>query len=401
MKLWYTKFVADVIDNQFYEADCYIRGTNLVAKYNYWNGDKSEYTYYTQNAHGDVVNLTDKDGKVTKSYRYDAFGVEKNIDNSDTNAFRYCGEYYDKETATVYLRARNYNPSTGRFTQRDSFAGNIADPLSLNLYTYSANNPVYYSDPSGHSAAEAVQGVDALAETIKNIASCMTVAGATLTAGAVAVAPYALLLGSAMYLGNVASKYAKTHNFDPLKSSSEMTETHKKFSTFSTCENPYLAPWVGSMTIAEIYAQSAAKSVSTTDVITKTKTVTQKKEYGYTVYKLIDNDGCVQYIGRTSDKNATIRRHKRNFSRSELELVPIHEGLSYDESRGLEQYYIETYKTLNKENKANNQINGVNPKNKEKYDYYSDIAKHYLNGETYVGGWYLWAHGDPGYFQTM
>ena len=144
------QIVADVIDNQFYEADCYIRGTNLVAKYNYWNGDKSEYTYYTQNAHGDVVNLTDKDGKVTKSYRYDAFGVEKNIDDSDTNAFRYCGEYYDKETATVYLRARYYNPSTGRFISRDSFAGKNEDPLSLNLYTYCANNPIYYSDPTGH-----------------------------------------------------------------------------------------------------------------------------------------------------------------------------------------------------------------------------------------------------------
>ena len=142
--------IADVIDNQFYEADCYIRGTNLVAKYNFWNGKKSEYTYYTQNAHGDVVNLTDKDGKITKSYRYDAFGVEKNIDNRDTNAFRYCGEYFDKETATVYLRARNYNPSTGRFISRDSYAGNLHDPLSLNLYTYCANNPIKCIDPSGH-----------------------------------------------------------------------------------------------------------------------------------------------------------------------------------------------------------------------------------------------------------
>ena len=144
------QIVADVIDNQFYEADCYIRGTNLVAKYNYWNGDKSEYTYYTQNAHGDVVNLTDKDGKVTKSYRYDAFGVEKNIDKNDTNAFRYCGEYFDKETATVYLRARYYDSSTGRFISRDSFAGNIADPLSLNLYTYCHNNSIINIDPSGH-----------------------------------------------------------------------------------------------------------------------------------------------------------------------------------------------------------------------------------------------------------
>ena len=144
------QIIADVIDNQFYEADCYIRGTNLVAKYNYWNGDKSEYTYYTQNAHGDVVNLTDKDGKVTKSYRYDAFGVEKNIDKNDTNAFRYCGEYYDTESGTIYLRARYYDPSIGRFISRDSYSGKNEDPLSLNLYTYCHNNPILAIDPSGH-----------------------------------------------------------------------------------------------------------------------------------------------------------------------------------------------------------------------------------------------------------
>ncbi|MCI9128550.1 MAG: hypothetical protein HFG28_15565 [Eubacterium sp.] len=115
-------------------------------------------TYYTQNAHGDVVNLTDKDGKVTKSYKYDAFGVEKNIDENDINAFRYCGEYYDKETATVYLRARYYNPKSGRFISRDSFAGRRTDPLSLNLYTYCGNNPIYYIDPNGHSYAELLDG---------------------------------------------------------------------------------------------------------------------------------------------------------------------------------------------------------------------------------------------------
>ena len=145
------QIVADVIDNQFYEANCYIRGTNLVAKYNYRNGEKSEYTYYTQNAHGDVVNLTDETGKVTKTYTYDAFGVEKNIDENDTNAFRYCGEYFDKETGTIYLRARYYNPSNGRFISRDSFAGKLNDPLSLNLYTYCANNPIYLVDESGNS----------------------------------------------------------------------------------------------------------------------------------------------------------------------------------------------------------------------------------------------------------
>jgi len=145
------QIVADIVENQFYEASCYIRGTNLVAKYNFFNGAKSEYTYYTQNAHGDVVNLTDAEGNVTKTYTYDAFGVEKNIDSSDTNAFRYCGEYYDTETGTIYLRARYYNPSIGRFISRDSYAGKASDPLSLNLYTYCRNNPIRYVDPSGHS----------------------------------------------------------------------------------------------------------------------------------------------------------------------------------------------------------------------------------------------------------
>ena len=76
--------------------------------------------------------------------------VEKNIDDADINAFRYCGEYYDKETATIYLRARYYSPSTGRFISRDSFAGSNNDPLSLNLYTYCHNNPVSGTDSTGH-----------------------------------------------------------------------------------------------------------------------------------------------------------------------------------------------------------------------------------------------------------
>ena len=279
MKLWYTKFVADVIDNQFYEADCYIRGTNLVAKYNYWNGDKSEYTYYTQNAHGDVVNLTDKDGKVTKSYRYDAFGVEKDIDDSDTNAFRYCGEYYDKETATVYLRARNYNPSTGRFTQRDSFAGKLDDPLSLNLYTYCANNPVYYSDPSGHffggsialstalNIAKVAVGVMAVSYVL-NQPQVQEDLSTMINKASYAVEEFAenttSLLASA--ISTIGCGIAE---FTGISSSSVLSAPTGLMSNFSTTVdsnyNPYLAPWLyasmGSQSIAKDDADSAEKDI--------------------------------------------------------------------------------------------------------------------------------------------
>lgn len=181
------QIVADVVENQFYEADCYIRGTNLVAKYNFLNGAKSEYIYYTQNAHGDVVNLTDADGNVTKSYTYDAFGVEKNIDDSDTNAFRYCGEYYDAETGTIYLRARYYNPTIGRFISRDSYTGKIEDPLSLNFYTYCHNNPVQYVDENGHwpklsTILTAVAVVAATVAVVAVVVAAAPVAAAAITA---------------------------------------------------------------------------------------------------------------------------------------------------------------------------------------------------------------------------
>ena len=123
----------------------YIRGINLVY------ADKGTVAYYLYNAHGDVVQLTSETGSLTKTYEYDAFGNEKNPDPGDTNPFRYCGEYFDKETGTIYLRARYYNPATGRFISEDSYWGDLKDPLSLNLYTYGGNNPILYIDPSGNS----------------------------------------------------------------------------------------------------------------------------------------------------------------------------------------------------------------------------------------------------------
>ena len=100
--------------------------------------------YYIYNGHGDVVQLTNSSGNVIITYKYDALGNMTTGASNDTNPFRYCGEYFDTETETYYLRARYYNPSTGRFTQRDSFGGWYNDPLSLNRYTYCHNNPLKY-----------------------------------------------------------------------------------------------------------------------------------------------------------------------------------------------------------------------------------------------------------------
>ena len=49
----------------------YVRGINLI-----YMDAAGAVSYYSYNAHGDVVGLTDASGAVIKSYRYDAFGVE-------------------------------------------------------------------------------------------------------------------------------------------------------------------------------------------------------------------------------------------------------------------------------------------------------------------------------------
>ena len=126
----------------------YIRGNDLVYAD---KGENTEKTYYVTDMHGNVVQLLDESGNVTKTYEYDSFGNEVKPEKKDENPYRYCGEYYDKETEEVYLRARYYEPSVGRFITRDTYTGESDEPLSLHLYTYCENDGVNYVDCDGNA----------------------------------------------------------------------------------------------------------------------------------------------------------------------------------------------------------------------------------------------------------
>ena len=134
----------------------YVRGNDLVFS-DKGNGTKRQY--YVTDPHGNVVQLTDGNGKVTKTYEYDSFGNEVKPEEKDDNPFRYCGEYYDKETGEVYLRARYYQPGKGRFLTRDTYTGEEDEPESLHLYAYCGNDGVNAWDPSGHSEVVLSGGV--------------------------------------------------------------------------------------------------------------------------------------------------------------------------------------------------------------------------------------------------
>ncbi|MCG2785190.1 MAG: hypothetical protein L6461_08810 [Anaerolineae bacterium] len=55
---------------------------------------------------------------------------------------------------SVYLRARHYTPSTGRFLSRDTWGGDENQPMSYNLWLYVYANPINDIDPTGLHAAK-------------------------------------------------------------------------------------------------------------------------------------------------------------------------------------------------------------------------------------------------------
>ena len=120
----------------------YYRGKNLMSG--------SSSGYYMPDVHGNIIEQYDGSNSYPKNYfAYDAFGGNDWFEDyeplNNYNTWGYCGQYYDFETGNYYMRARYYNPHTGRFITEDP----IKD--GLNWYAYCGNNPVNLVDPSGLS----------------------------------------------------------------------------------------------------------------------------------------------------------------------------------------------------------------------------------------------------------
>ena len=67
---------------------------------------------------------------------------------------RYTGQRQEIGLGLYDYNARYYDPSLGRFIQADTLVPSPANPQSLNRYAYTLNNPLRYTDPSGHIAQD-------------------------------------------------------------------------------------------------------------------------------------------------------------------------------------------------------------------------------------------------------
>jgi RHS repeat-associated protein len=110
-------------------------------------GQNNQLSYYQSDASGNITGLTGASGDLVTSYTYDPFGQILASTGTTENPFKFSGSYgvISNADGLVQTKARVYNPATGSFTSMDPL-GALAGP---NAYTYSANNPISFGDPSG------------------------------------------------------------------------------------------------------------------------------------------------------------------------------------------------------------------------------------------------------------
>ena len=105
--------------------------------------------YYTPDAQGSVIALTDRTQALAASYTYDAWGNTTSTGAlAATNPWTYATGYSDAATGYLKLGARYYNPTTGRFTQPDPSS------QETNTYNYASCDPVNSSDPTGLASCD-------------------------------------------------------------------------------------------------------------------------------------------------------------------------------------------------------------------------------------------------------
>jgi RHS repeat-associated protein len=94
-------------------------------------------------------------GTVTASFRYRAYGAIAQSNGASTPSYLGYGGQLQDPSGLLYMRARWYDPATGRFMSRDP-AGDSGGSLS-NGYGYGDANPMTMGDPTGLAASTSDQ----------------------------------------------------------------------------------------------------------------------------------------------------------------------------------------------------------------------------------------------------
>ena len=119
--------------------------------------DPNLTNYWHKDALGSIVAVTNASGTVLEQMAFDAWGrrqrptgrVDPFLDPSNGNR-GFTGHEHLDELGLIHMNGRVYDPFLGRFLSPDSVVEAPEMLQSYNRYSYVLNNPLKYTDPSGH-----------------------------------------------------------------------------------------------------------------------------------------------------------------------------------------------------------------------------------------------------------
>jgi len=93
-------------------------------------------------------------GAASGVQRYSAFGEVRSRGGEMPTAYQYTGQLSQMEQVGLYhYGARWFDPAGAHFTQADTLVPNPINALDWDRYSYARNNPIKYTDPTGHAVA--------------------------------------------------------------------------------------------------------------------------------------------------------------------------------------------------------------------------------------------------------
>ena len=160
---------------------------------------------------GSVDVIAESNGNIAQTLSFDSWGNRRDGDwnpssslsniligiNAQAMKMGFTGHEHDDEVGLINMKGRLYDPEIGRFISADAYVQAPTDTQSYNRYTYVKNNPLSYTDPSGHffwflaAAAVAITAI-AKPEYLRSVVAVI----ATIASGGWAAGLYEGVFGS-------------------------------------------------------------------------------------------------------------------------------------------------------------------------------------------------------------
>jgi RHS repeat-associated protein len=103
--------------------------------------------------------MTTTGGSVVHQARFLPFGGPRTWGSAPTTAWLdrgYTGHLHNDEVGLIYMNARYYVPSLGRFASADTIVPDPTNPQQFNRFSYVLNNPLRFTDPTGHLSEDEI-----------------------------------------------------------------------------------------------------------------------------------------------------------------------------------------------------------------------------------------------------